>query len=138
MNESKKDGLLTALAEKPETYNGWKNYETWNVSLWLDNDQKYYRRVRNFCALSVIFDTRDLSYRTFIDYLGEAETPDGVAWADPKISHTELDHKIQVMFEDDFHTVVRELNKGKEMEGRGRKFITRPWDPTPHIRNIRK
>jgi hypothetical protein len=20
-------------------YNGWKNYETWNVALWLDNDQ---------------------------------------------------------------------------------------------------
>ncbi len=21
------------------TYNGWQNYETWNVALWLDNDQ---------------------------------------------------------------------------------------------------
>ena len=21
------------------TYNGWTNYETWNVALWLDNDQ---------------------------------------------------------------------------------------------------
>lgn len=21
------------------TYNGWKNYETWNYKLWLDNDQ---------------------------------------------------------------------------------------------------
>ena len=20
------------------SYNGWKNYETWNVALWLDND----------------------------------------------------------------------------------------------------
>jgi hypothetical protein len=24
------------------TYNGWTNYETWNVSLWLDNDQGTY------------------------------------------------------------------------------------------------
>lgn len=22
-----------------ETYNGWTNYETWNVALWLNNDQ---------------------------------------------------------------------------------------------------
>ena len=22
-----------------KTYNGWKNYETWNVKLWIDNDQ---------------------------------------------------------------------------------------------------
>ena len=25
--------------EKAGTYNGWTNYETWNVKLWLDNDQ---------------------------------------------------------------------------------------------------
>lgn len=23
-------------------YNGWTNYETWNLALWLDNDQGYY------------------------------------------------------------------------------------------------
>jgi len=25
------------------TYNGWSNYETWNVKLWLDNDLGTYR-----------------------------------------------------------------------------------------------
>ena len=24
------------------TYNGWTNYETWNVKLWLDNEQSTY------------------------------------------------------------------------------------------------
>lgn len=28
------------------TYNGWSNYETWNVALWLDNDQGSYEWVR--------------------------------------------------------------------------------------------
>jgi hypothetical protein len=28
------------------SYNGWKNYETWCVSLWLDNDQGNYYAVR--------------------------------------------------------------------------------------------
>ncbi len=25
-----------------QTYNGWTNYETWNVALWLDNEQGSY------------------------------------------------------------------------------------------------
>jgi hypothetical protein len=29
--------------ERERGYNGWKNYETWTVSLWLDNDEKSYR-----------------------------------------------------------------------------------------------
>lgn len=30
-----------------KTYNGWKNYETWNVALWIDNDQgSYNERIR--------------------------------------------------------------------------------------------
>lgn len=28
-----------------EKYNGWANYETWNVALWLGNDEPLYRAV---------------------------------------------------------------------------------------------
>lgn len=28
------------------TYNGWPNYETWNVMLWMDNDEPAYRFYR--------------------------------------------------------------------------------------------
>lgn len=32
-----------------KTYNGWTNYETWNVKLWIDNDQDSYNEWRD-CA----------------------------------------------------------------------------------------
>ena len=31
-------------------YNGWKNYETWNVALWLGNDEPLYRTARERAA----------------------------------------------------------------------------------------
>ena len=31
--------------DNKQGYNGWKNYETWNVKLWLDNDQGTYNQV---------------------------------------------------------------------------------------------
>jgi hypothetical protein len=27
-------------------YNGWKNYQSWNMALWIDNDQGLYETVR--------------------------------------------------------------------------------------------
>ncbi len=36
------------METKDKTYNGWTNYETWNVKLWLDNDQtscEYWNKV---------------------------------------------------------------------------------------------
>lgn len=29
-------------------YNGWTNYETWCVALWLDNDEETYEQMREF------------------------------------------------------------------------------------------
>jgi hypothetical protein len=39
-----------AVKEPPKedkTYNGWTNYETWNVKLWMDNDEGSYRYWRD-------------------------------------------------------------------------------------------
>jgi hypothetical protein len=64
-------------------YNGWANYETWNVALWMQNDEGIYRLMRR-CS----------DYATFIAEmreLGSTETPDGVAWNDSGIDTDEID-----------------------------------------------
>lgn len=62
------------------TYNGHKNYQTWNVILWINNDEALYS-----IANSV------QSYDDFVETMRELdgpiayETPDNVAWGDPTI-----------------------------------------------------
>ena len=42
------------------TYEGWKNWETWNVILWIDNEEPLYRSkvafLRGFCAEDLTAD----------------------------------------------------------------------------------
>ena len=40
------------MSNETKTYNGWSNYETWNVKLWIDNEQgdyEYWREVTREC-----------------------------------------------------------------------------------------
>jgi hypothetical protein len=37
---------MARMSEKSEGYNGWKNYETWAVALWIDNEEPLYRESR--------------------------------------------------------------------------------------------
>ena len=41
------------------TYNGWSNYETWNIKLWLDNEEGSYRYCKDLVRRAK--NTRDLS-----------------------------------------------------------------------------
>jgi len=73
------------------TYNGWKNRSTWNVMLWMDNEESNYRyyvsEVRRIKAEGKKFGPQS-ARRICIDALGE-QTPDGIkvdsrliAWTD--------------------------------------------------------
>jgi len=63
-------------------YNGCKNYETWNVSLWLANDEALYNIAKKRRTYSAV--VRSLAR------LGETHTPDGVSYSDKRLSRREL------------------------------------------------
>ena len=69
------------------TYNGWANYETWNVALWLQNDHYLYQLARG-CD----------DYQDFVDLMHMSEqflTPDNVSWTDSKLDHNELNEMLE-------------------------------------------
>lgn len=55
-------------------YNGWTNYETWNVALWMDNDSADYwdkeaQQVHDFAKADGIFAKEDRATLDFADLL---------------------------------------------------------------------
>ena len=70
-----------------ESYNGWANYETWNVALWIQNDFNLYSIG---CACS--------DYSEFLSYITEGvimpQTPDGVYFQNVFVNYPELDQMI--------------------------------------------
>ena len=68
------------------TFNGWANWETWNVSLWIQNDEGLYHEARRLAR-------RGRTYQDLVAMLydcGSTETPDGCRWDDPAIDGIEI------------------------------------------------
>jgi len=73
-----------------DKYNGWANYETWNVALYIQNEESLYLAAREFMA----HDRQPkASYAAFVAFegLNRKKTADGVAWISSKLDYAELD-----------------------------------------------
>ena len=69
------------------SYNGWKNRETWNVALWIGNDEGMYELAKE-CG----------TYANFVEQMREVgitETPDRVAYNDSGLDVERLDEMIR-------------------------------------------
>ena len=75
------------MMSESKEYNGWANYETWNVALWIGNDEGLY---------SMAKDSKD--YESFVVELREmeiTETPDKVAWNDSGLDIERLNEMME-------------------------------------------
>ena len=73
------------LWDTPEKYNGWNDWTTWNVALWINNDQCYYniaKECRDY--MDFLFEMHSM--------IGSFATPDGADWGEANIE--ELDEVI--------------------------------------------
>jgi len=68
-------------------YNGWANYETWNVALWIDNDQGLHEIAQELGSYSKLVEL-------LTEELDNHYTPDGVPWKDSGINVAEVDEMI--------------------------------------------
>ena len=83
-----------------QTYNGWKNYETCNVTLWLQNDEGLYNLACSFAKLASNAGTK-MDYNKFVPILQciSQATDDGVNWNDPKIDIAAVDRMLAELAE---------------------------------------
>lgn len=81
-----------------ETYNGWKNRQTWNVSLWINNDEYLYNLAVKFMNDSQIPDYRK-TYKRFIICSGLAEdrTPDNIKFLGTRLDYKALNEMMKEM-----------------------------------------
>lgn len=75
------------------SYNGYANYQTWNVCLWISNDESL-NSIASRCGSYIGF--RQVMREEFeactCDFVWSVqfETPDGVAWNDSGINMAEM------------------------------------------------
>lgn len=79
-----------------QNYLGWKNRQTWNVALWINNDEQLYRMAVEFMKNY----KGHKPYGSFVRYAGleNERTPDNISYSGTKLSHKEL------------NAMMRELN----------------------------
>ncbi len=89
---------IASLNTMNNTYNGWANYETWNASLWIGNDEFLYNTAKACVTYCGQNETPwDKFVRCMMDgdigrFIGQ--TGDGVKWNHPLIDADEMNEML--------------------------------------------
>jgi hypothetical protein len=86
-----------------QTYNGYKNYDTWNVMLWLDNDEGFYKESLRYFEL-VRGNRQRPTYRGLIQWLSDGgvittKTADDIEWLSDDLDYRELNRGIRINYD---------------------------------------
>ena len=76
-------------------YNGWKNRQTWNVSLWINNDEGLYRSAVEFMKAHPASKN---PYYNFIKCIGMDNgdrTPDNIAYKSTRLDYKALNEMMR-------------------------------------------
>jgi hypothetical protein len=84
---SRRRGSRRTAGYPEGTYEGWANYATWNVALWINNDEGLYYMAKEY-------DDYESFAEASREY-GMTETPDGVALNDSGLDIAELDEMFE-------------------------------------------
>lgn len=76
-----------------ETYNGWKNRQTWNVALWLNNDEPIYREAVDYMKQY----KGSAPYKHFIQdmLMSNGTTGDGIKWLSTRLDYNALNEMME-------------------------------------------
>lgn len=78
---------LTSMIPERTDYNGWANWETRNVALWLQNNYPHYK-------VAIQYDRYD-ALIPHLEYKFGQMTPDGARWMDPSIDTAAIDEMLR-------------------------------------------
>ena len=79
-----------------KSYNGWKNRSTWNVSLWINNEECLYNSAVNY-KNKRLEQNKKVTYSGFIrsNYMQDEKTPDNIKWISNLLDYNALNEMIR-------------------------------------------
>lgn len=85
-----REGIITMSTD----YNGWKNRQTWNVSLWINNDESLYRAA---VAFMQTHKTVKSPYYKFIvaEGMDRERTPDNIGYISTRLDYKALNEMMR-------------------------------------------